>query len=76
MSCWRPLCVSQGASLFCALTWEWIGAEGIGGKPEKIFILSDFPEMDAVSIVPLVGLLPFIHSILNRGKDSTEGIYG
>lgn len=53
-----------------------VGAEGIWGKAERIFILSDFPEMNAVSIVPLVGLLPFILSILNGGKDSTEGIYG
>lgn len=70
------MCVSQGASLFCAFVMEWMGTEGIWEKPERIVILSDFPEMDAVSIVPLVGLLPFIHSILNRGKDSTEGIYG
>lgn len=66
----------KGPPLFCAFPKGCIVAEGISGKPDRILILQDFPEMDGVSILPLVGPLPFIHSILNKGKDSTEGIYG
>lgn len=66
----------KGAHLLCAFTKEWIGAEGLGGNQREPSSCKIFPEMDGVYIVPLVGDLPFIHSILSKRKNSTEGIYG